>query len=91
MEALIFFNSIMEIFDRLKGLLVFNKIEVYCSSFIKTLKADTVIVAAGYRYQKKLYDTMVDSDKVVYNVGDYRNVHNIMYAIWDSNQLAREL
>jgi len=94
-------------YDMLKDLLVFNKIEVYCSSSIKTIndasvmvetpngekeiKADTVIVAVGYRSQKELYDTMVDSNKVVYNVGDSRNVHNIMYAIWDANQLAREL
>ena len=94
-------------YDMLKDLLVFNKIEVFCSSSIKTikdasitvvtpngekeLKADTVIVAVGYRSQKELYDTMVDSNKVVYNVGDSRNVHNIMYAIWDANQLAREI
>ena len=49
------------------------------------------MVAVGYRSQKDVYDTMLDSNKVIYNVGDSRNVHNIMYAIWDANQLAREL
>ena len=94
-------------YDMLKDLLVFNKIEVHCNSSIKTvkddfitvetptgekeIKADTIMVAVGYRSQKDVYDTMLDSNKVIYNVGDSRNVHNIMYAIWDANQLAREL
>ncbi|PKM93230.1 MAG: 2-enoate reductase [Firmicutes bacterium HGW-Firmicutes-1] len=94
-------------YDMLKDLLVFNEVEVYRNSSIKTImddsvlvetpngekeiKADTVIVAVGYSSQKDLYDTMVGSNKIVYNVGDSRNVHNIMYAIWDANQIAREL
>ena len=49
------------------------------------------MVAVGYRSNKGLYDTMAGSNKIVYNVGDSRNVHNIMYAIWDAYQLAREL
>jgi len=57
----------------------------------KEIKADTVMVAVGYRSQKSLFDTMKDSDKIIYNVGDSRNVHNIMYTIWDAYQLAREL
>lgn len=94
-------------YDMLKDLLVFNKINVLRSSTVKAvndasvtvktpkgekeIKADTVMVAVGYRSQKGLYDTMKDSNKIVYNVGDSRNVHNIMYAIWDAYQLAREL
>ena len=27
----------------------------------------------------------------VYNVGDSRKVHNIMYAIWDAYEIAREM
>ena len=34
---------------------------------------------------------MKDSNKIVYNIGDSRKVHNIMDAIWGANQLAREL
>jgi len=87
--------------------LVFHKINVYRSSKVKAvnetsvtvktpegekeIKADTVMVAVGYRSQKSLFDTMKDSDKIIYNVGDSRNVHNIMYTIWDAYQLAREL
>ena len=94
-------------YDMLKDLLAFNDVEVYRNSSIKTIKndsvsvetpdgekkikADTVIVAVGYSSQKELYDTMLTSNKIVYNVGDSRNVHNIMYAIWDANQIAREL
>jgi 2-enoate reductase len=94
-------------YDMLKDLLAFNKIDIYRSSKVKAvnetsvtletpkgekkIKADTVMIAVGYRSQKSLYDAMKDSNKVIYNVGDSRNVHNIMYSIWDAYQLAREL
>jgi len=94
-------------YDMLKDLLVFNKIDVFRSSTVKAvndvsvtvktptgekeIKADTVMVAVGYHSQKDLYDTMKDSNKIVYNIGDSRKVHNIMDAIWGANQLAREL
>jgi 2-enoate reductase len=94
-------------YDMLRDLLVFHKIDVYRSSKVKAvnetsvtvetpvgekeIKADTVMVAVGYRSQKGLFDAMKDSDKIIYNVGDSRNVHNIMYTIWDAYQLAREL
>lgn len=94
-------------YDMLKDLLVFNKIDVYCNTSITTIKADsislktpsgekeikadTVIVAVGYSSEKELYEQIVDSNMLTYNVGDSRNVHNIMYAIWDANQIAREL
>ena len=94
-------------YDMLKDLLAFNKIDVFCNSSVtavsddsvtvktpegeKEIKADTILVAIGYRSNSGLYDSMTSSNKVVYNVGDSRNVHNIMYAIWDAYQLAREL
>jgi 2-enoate reductase len=94
-------------YDMLKDLLVFNKIDVLRSSTVmfandasvtvKTpqgdieIKADTIMVAAGYHSQNQLFDALVDSDKVVYNVGDSRKVHNIMNTIWDANQVAREI
>jgi len=94
-------------YDMLKDLLVFNQIDVCCNSTVmavsdtsvtvktpdgeKEIKADTVMVSIGYRSNTSLYDTMTSSNEVVYNVGDSRNVHNIMYAIWDAYQLAREL
>ena len=57
----------------------------------KEIKADTVMIAAGYHSQKGLFDSLNNSNKIVYNVGDSRKVHNIMNTIWDANQLAREL
>jgi len=94
-------------YDMLKDLLVFNKIDVLCNSTVKAvndtsvtvetpkgkkeIKADTVMLAVGYHPQKGLYNTMKDSNKIVYNIGDSRHVHNIMHTIWDANQLAREL
>ncbi|MBC3798641.1 FAD-dependent oxidoreductase [Acetobacterium tundrae] len=94
-------------YDMLKDLLIFNKIDVYSSSSIKTInddsvmvatpngekeiKADTVIVSVGYHSEKSLYETMLDSNKIVYNVGDSRKVHNIMYAIWDAFEVASNI
>ncbi|MDD4048539.1 MAG: FAD-dependent oxidoreductase, partial [Clostridia bacterium] len=94
-------------YDMLKDLLVFNKIDVYRNSTVqvvedtsvmiktpegeKKIKADTVMIAIGYRANKCLYEDMLGSNKAIYNIGDSRDVHNIMYAIWDAYQLAREL
>jgi 2-enoate reductase len=94
-------------YDMLKDLLVFNKIEVLCNSTVRTvtddfvlvktpsgeknIKADTIMIAIGYQSQKSLFDSMMDSSKIVYNVGDSLKVRNIMNTIWDANQLAREM
>ena len=94
-------------YDMLKDLLAFHKIDVYRSSTVKAvndasvtiktpegekeIKADTVIIAVGYCSDSSLYDSMKATNKIVYNVGDSRNVHNIMHAIWDAYLLAREL
>jgi 2-enoate reductase len=57
-----------------------------------TLAADTVIIAVGYKPNDSLYQSVKDALKVpVYNIGDSRNVHNIMYAIWDAYEIAREM
>ncbi|MBC3889228.1 FAD-dependent oxidoreductase [Acetobacterium paludosum] len=56
------------------------------------LLADTVIIAIGYRAENHLYKQInVDSKVPVYNIGDSRHVNNIMYAIWDAYEIAREL
>lgn len=94
-------------YDMLKDLLVFNNINVLRSSSVKSvtdgsvtvktpekeieIKADTVMLAVGYHSQKDLFDSMVDSNKIVYNIGDSRKVRNIMNTIWDAYFLAREL
>jgi len=49
-------------------------------------------VAIGYTAEDSLYHQIkVDCKVPVYNVGDSRCVHNIMYAIWDAYEIAREL
>jgi 2-enoate reductase len=94
-------------YDMLKDLLAFNKIDVYRNSAVqsvndasvmvktpegeKNIKADTVMISVGYQSNSSLYNSMIASNKAIYNIGDSRKVHNIMYAIWDAFQLAREL
>jgi len=54
--------------------------------------ADTVIAAVGYKEDDHLYNELKNElDVPVYNVGDSRKVHNIMYAIWDAYEIAREM
>lgn len=57
-----------------------------------TVAADTVIIAVGYKSEDGLYQSVKDTLKVpVYHVGDSRNVNNIMYAIWEAYEIAREM
>jgi 2-enoate reductase len=94
-------------YDMLKDLLVFEKIAVFCSAKVaavdeasvtvqsdegeKKIKADTVMVSVGYRPNTALYDELRGCGKAIYNVGDSRHVQNIMHAIWDAFEVAREL
>lgn len=95
-------------YDMLKDLLAFHKVDVHVNSTVKTVeddgvvvqtpegeqtfKADTVMVAVGYRPDTALYDSIAsETGMLVYNIGDSREVHNIMNAIWDAYLLAREI
>ena len=55
------------------------------------LPADTLIAAVGYQSEDALYESLKDMDIPVYNIGDSSRVHNIMYAIWNAYELARNL
>lgn len=66
-----------------------NKVTVSDPSGTKDFYADTVISAIGYRENAKLYKSLDNLDIPVYNIGDSRKVHNIMYAIWDAYEVAR--
>lgn len=57
----------------------------------KVLPAKTVIASIGYKENNMLYEQLKDSEIPVYNIGDSRQVHNIMYAIWNAYELARGL
>lgn len=94
-------------YDMLKDLLAFTKVPVLCSAKVtavdsacvtvetaegeKRIKADTIMLAVGYRPNAALYDKLRKCGKAVYNIGDSRHVQNIMHAIWDAFQVAREL
>lgn len=57
-----------------------------------SIPADTVITAVGYKSDDGLYKELTAALGVpVYNIGDSRNVHNIMYAIWEGYEIAREM
>jgi 2-enoate reductase len=56
------------------------------------VSADTIISAVGYREKDGLYTELKAALKMpVYNIGDSRKVHNIMYSIWDAYEIAREI
>lgn len=55
------------------------------------LPADTVITAVGYQSDCALYQQLQELEIPVYNIGDSQSVHNIMYAIWNAYELARDL
>ncbi|MDD4716294.1 MAG: FAD-dependent oxidoreductase [Oscillospiraceae bacterium] len=94
-------------YDMLKDLLHFYKAEIFESAKVtavkddavtvqtkegtKELAADTVIQSVGYQSEDSLYQSMAGSEKVVYRIGDAREVRNIMHAVWDAYQLALEL
>ena len=50
-----------------------------------------MISAVGYRSENRLYEAVKNMDRELYNVGDSSRVHNIMYAIWDAYEVARNI
>lgn len=55
------------------------------------LEADTVISAVGYKSENRLYESIKDMNKPIYNIGDSAQVHNIMYAIWNAYEITRNI
>ena len=68
-----------------------GKVIVKCGEEQMELPADTLITAAGYLSDDRLYQRIKDMEIPVYNIGDSSQVHNIMYAIWNAYELARNL
>ena len=54
------------------------------------LKADAVIVAAGFRSDASLYQAMQDVPEL-YAIGDCRECRNIHQAIWDAYEVANHI
>ena len=55
------------------------------------LPAETIITSIGYVENDKLFNELTDLDIPVYNLGDSNKVHNIMYAIWNAYEVARNI
>ena len=93
--------------DMLHDLIAFKKIEVRCNSKIsqatqdgfvlqskdkeEILKADSLIAAIGYNSQKSLVEELKYEVKDLKVIGDANKVQNIMYAIWNAYEVARNL
>ncbi len=94
-------------YDMLKDLLKLNGVEVKLETKLagvnekggivnskgkdEEIKADTVIMAVGYKSEKSLYEKLRMEVGEIYLLGDARNVKNIMYAIWDAYEIARSI
>lgn len=93
--------------DMLRDLLAYENVEVLKSTQLtevnkasvlvetpegeREIKATTIITAIGYIAENKLFESIKLSSKPVYNIGDSRQVKNILHAIWDAYEIARAL
>lgn len=93
--------------DMLKALVKFKKIDVRLNSLVagaadtgfviksgdkeEIIAADSAIVAIGYNSEKSLYDEVKFDVPQVYLLGDANQVQNIMYAIWNAYEVARNI
>ena len=91
----------------LEDLITYHRIDVHTKSSVvkssdegvvistpqgeKLLPADGIITSIGYIANNRIYEELKDMDIPVYNIGDSNRVHNIMYAIWDAYELARNI
>lgn len=93
--------------DMLKDLVTFKKINVKCKSKIikavdsrfvvqtgdavEEIKADSAIVANGYNSENSLAKVLKFNAKDLRIIGDVSKVKNIMYAIWDAYEVAKNI
>ena len=55
----------------------------------ETIPADSVAFAIGFRSERKLYQELASTGKVVVELGDGKQVANILAAVWDAYEVAR--
>ena len=55
------------------------------------IKADTVILAVGFKSDNSLYDEMLTEAGEIYSVGDCRQFKNVHQAIWDAYEVANHI
>jgi 2-enoate reductase len=57
----------------------------------EVVAADSAILAVGYHSENKLYEEISYDVPEVHLLGDAKKVSNIMYAIWDAYEVARNI
>lgn len=93
--------------DMLKDLVRFKKIDLKVNTCVtsaseegfilksgdkeEVIAADSVIVAIGYMSEKSLYDELKFEVPNVHLLGDASQVSNVMYAIWNAYEVARNI
>lgn len=91
----------------LRDLLAFNKVKVMANTKIvsvsndgatvvdskgeKTIKADSVILAVGYRSNHNLYDDIKFENTEIHIAGDCKKARNIRAAIWEGFEIGRTI
>lgn len=69
-----------------------NTVSVISKNFSReNIEADTIIIAAGYKENKELYQQVKDMNLKVNLIGDSKKVANIMYSIWDAYEVAKSI
>lgn len=93
--------------DMLKALLKFNHVDVITNASVtgtakggmvivrggreEIIAVDSAIIAVGYTSQRKLYDEIANVVSESFLLGDARVIQNIMYAIWDAYEVAKNI
>lgn len=93
--------------DMLKDLIKFKKIDLRVNTSVTSAKeegfviksgekeeviaADSAIIAIGYLSEKSLYDEIKFEIPNIHLLGDANEVSNIMYAIWNAYEVARNI
>ncbi|MDN5348512.1 MAG: 2-enoate reductase [Clostridia bacterium] len=77
-------TGLLEVTDQ--GVIIIDK------SLRKTnLPADTVVLAVGFKPEQGLYRSLMGEIPELYLIGDSRKPRNIMGAIWDAYEVARNI
>ncbi|KEI01248.1 oxidoreductase [Clostridium botulinum] len=91
----------------LKDLLKFHKVDIKTNCLVSKvtdegivikqndkeipISCDSVILSVGYTSEKDLYEKLKFTNKEMYLLGDAKQVQNIMTAIWDAYEVARNI
>ncbi|MCG1012581.1 FAD-dependent oxidoreductase [Tepidanaerobacter sp. GT38] len=68
-----------------------DEVVIKTESGEETIPADSAVIAIGYNPKNDLYKEIARNYPETYLLGDARKVQNIMYAIWDAYEVARNI